>query len=377
MKVDRESLYILSAPVTGAICNLVLADFSAGGIACAALVLILGAWALWSSSLRRKKEVVIQRQFLDGHQTFSAEVAPVWSGQIEASRGQMETAISALSARFAGIVDKLGRTLNQSGTGGAGADDAAARVYSVSQEQLQAVVASLQDAMQGKAQMIGKIQSLQSFVGELQNMVDGVSRIAHQTNLLAINATIEAAHAGEKGRGFAQVAQEVRALSKMSAETGKLIAAKIQTINAAIDETCAAADASKLQEAHVLSNSQSRIQDVLNQFQNLTAGLAESTEFLRTESREIQSEVNEALVQLQFQDRVSQTLSHVRDNITRMPDLVKEHCQACEQVGTLMPMQAGPLLQELESTYAMASERAIHKGDSAGEAAKHEEVTFF
>ena len=377
MKVDRENLYVFVAPVLGAIGNVVLSGFSAWGIACAVLLLVVGAWAGWSSSLRRKKEAAIQRQFLDGHQTFSADVAPVWSGQIEASRGQMETAIAALSARFAGIVEKLGRTLNQSGAGTAGTDDTAAKVYSVSQDQLQAVVTSLKDAMQGKAQMIGKIQGLQSFVGELQNMVDGVSRIAHQTNLLAINATIEAAHAGEKGRGFAQVAQEVRALSKMSAETGKLIAAKIQTINAAIDETCAAADASKLQEAHVLSNSQSRIQDVLNQFQALTAGLAESTEFLRTESREIQSEVNEALVQLQFQDRVSQTLSHVRDNITRMPDVVKAHCLVCEQEGTLLPMQSGPLLQELEATYAMASERAIHKGENAGAAAKHEEITFF
>lgn len=368
----------------GGIASVALSGSSLMGWACAVPLLGLGAWSGWLIRQAQQGAHEQVKAYLTGQHDFSAHLAPVWSAHIESSRSQMEEAISALSARFAGIVAKLGQTLHQSSNSNGSANDAAAQaVYSASQEQLQRIIASLREAMDSKAQMIGKIQDLQGFIGELQDMAEGVSRIAQQTNLLAINATIEAAHAGESGKGFAQVAQEVRALSTMSGETGRLIAGKIAAINAAIDETRRAAEATRTQESQVMSDSEERIRDVLSRFHGLTDTLASSTEYLRSESRDIQSEVNEALVQLQFQDRVSQILGHVRDNINRMPQVVQEHVSACDS-GELQPLQAGSLLQELEATYAMASERNIHhhagnKSPNAAAAAQaqHEEVTFF
>jgi len=316
---------------------------------------------------------------LTGQHAFSADLAPVWSAHIESSRSQMETAISALSERFAGIVGKLTQAMDHTRGGGEGA---AATVYADSQTQLQGVIGSLKDAMHGKAEMLAKVQELQGFIAELCEMADGVSRIAQQTNLLAINATIEAAHAGERGRGFAQVAQEVRALSGLSGETGRLIASKIAAISAAIEATCVAAQASQQQEQHVLNDSERRIREVLEQFNGLTTALADSTEHLRNESRAIQGEVHEALVQLQFQDRVSQILGHVRDNISRLPQVMAHHAASCQASGP-QPLSSAVLLQELEATYAMASERAIHQTGgkpavaAAKPAAEHEEITFF
>lgn len=378
----------------GALVTVGASGGSIAGIVGALPLVAIGTAATWHARRQQASDMATRRALLADMHDFSAALSPVWAAHIESSRSQMEDAITALSARFAGIVTRLGQTLQQSGSHDGGtADGAAQAVYTASQQQLQGVVDSLREAMAGKAHMLTKIQDLQAFIGELQDMADGVSRIAHQTNLLAINATIEAAHAGELGRGFSQVAQEVRALSRMSGETGRQIASKISVINAAIEETRKAADASRTQEDHVMTDSEQRIQDVLSRFDGLTHTLAQSAEMLREESRGIQVEVNEALVQLQFQDRVSQILSHVRDNIDRVPAVVQEHVADCER-GEDAPLRADGLLRELEATYAMASERAVHHGtkDSGGAtaaapasasapaaaaAAQHDDITFF
>jgi methyl-accepting chemotaxis protein len=225
--------------------------------------------------------------------------------------------------------------------------------------------------------MLEKIQGLEQFIKKLQEMAANIASIAAQTNLLALNASIEAARAGETGRGFAVVAGEVRMLSNRSAEAGKHIAQQVGLISDAIAATCRASAESRDQETRSMQTSESVIDTVLSDFRNVTDALVQSSSLLKDESIGIKSEVAEALVQLQFQDRVSQIMSHVRQNIERLPDFLQQNRQEYAHEQALPPLDSAPLLAELESTYAMAEERALHSGKKTAPKAAADEITFF
>ena len=227
--------------------------------------------------------------------------------------------------------------------------------------------------------MLHEVHALSRFTAELREMAQNVSSIAHQTNLLAINAAIEAAVAGEGGRGFAVVAREVRRLSQLSAETGKKMTATVETVNNAIVKTLQVSSQYAKQDEAMAASSKQIIEKVLDQFQSTATGLNDSAEVMRRESQLIQSEISDVLVALQFQDRVSQVLSNVRSDLDKLNQTLEASGQQLADGVRPEPLDTEAWLDALTSTYTMAEQHAVHGGEgSAAQApASSAEITFF
>ena len=313
----------------------------------------------------------------NGLEAVCLEAMPIWTLQIENSRNQTEQAIIALSQRFSGIYSKLEeavQTSQQAADGLAGdAQSGALVVLEQSETELTRVVNSLKATQLSRDEMLEQVRGLTDYTGELLSMAKEVAAIAAQTNLLALNAAIEAARAGEAGRGFAVVADAVRSLSSLSSETGKKMSATVDIINSAITRLVEVADNTAANDQDSVCASEASIQQVLDRFHSITQRLSGSTELLQQESVGIRDEISEVLIGLQFQDRVSQILSHVRDNMQALHQHLLHSQRNPDQ---LKQIDAQAWLASMELTYATDEQRQIHHGHSSG-STKEQEITFF
>lgn len=316
--------------------------------------------------------------YLAGLEHFAQTVVPVWEKQIETGRSQSEHAVVELMHKFSGIVTKLDEAVaasNVSAESVESGEHGLVAVFAQSEHRMQSVVAAMQATLRNKDTLLQDVGHLVQFVDQLKEMASAVAKIADQTNLLALNAAIEAARAGESGRGFAVVADEVRKLSGLSGDTGRKISEKVMLINQAISTAFASAEKSTEQDKQSVSASEKAINGVLEDFRQVTGGLVQSAGILRNASAGIHQEVSESMVQLQFQDRTSQILSHVRDSVASFPDKLKECEKRFKESGRLHALDAATVLADLERTYATSEEQTNHgKGKAAQQ---QDEITFF
>jgi methyl-accepting chemotaxis protein len=374
-------VYPIAMAVVGAVVMLVVGDGHLEAIIGALALVAGGIWTGRELALRDAAVKAALQQMVSEQQAFGAAVAPVWGGHIESSREQMDTAITDLSLRFAGIVDKLGETLQTanletSTTNDQGVDTSLIAIFERAERELSSIIEGQKASMNSMAIMLEKVQGLDRFTGELQSMAYEVAKIAQQSNLLSLNAAIEAARAGDLGRGFAVVAKEFRMLANQSGDTGRNIAAKVGVISAAIADACAVVRDSVEQREVRVHATEDTIDHVLSEIRSVASGLERSGELLKDESVVIQSEIGQALIQLQFQDRVGQILGLLKANIEHWPTFMEKRLQAFGESGAVSPLEAQEFLEELKKTYVMKDQHVVHSGGTA-QAPADDEITFF
>lgn len=263
---------------------------------------------------------------------FSAQLGSIQEevGRVQSLVGQ---AIGQLTASFQGLhkgtaaQQELALSITakvaEAGGNSVGFDDFVANTSSVMERVVESVVHNSKLGME----LVELTEGIARHTKDVQGILSEIGAISKQTNLLALNAAIEAARAGEAGRGFAVVADEVRDLSSRTSQFSQQINGLMQSMQEAVVATEEAIKKMASQDMTFALESKQRIEEIIAVTHRMSRERAKAVETMGAVAQDLDSEVNRAVVALQFQDIVAQLMGHVQRRVAALEAVMRHLAQ--------------------------------------------------
>lgn len=157
-----------------------------------------------------------------------------------------------------------------------------------------------------------KIDDMVDHMDTIFDLVSQVDSIAEETNILAINAALEAARAGEAGKGFKVVASEVRMLSRDTKALNEEIGSQVDAARTVIGDVREAARTIASQDMSLALTAKGGVDDMLVQLENMDSQVSKTLDELGEFTSRVGRSTDDAIRSMQFEDMVTQILEHVK-----------------------------------------------------------------
>jgi len=227
------------------------------------------------------------------------------------------TQIGATSREISVTSKELVRTM----TDVAAVSDHAATLASGGQQGLAHMGETMEQVMEAANTINAKLAILNEKAGDINQVVTTITKVADQTNLLSLNAAIEAEKAGEYGRGFAVVSTEIRRLADQTAVATYDIEQMVKEIQSAVSASVMGMDKFSeevrrgMSDVHDIGN---RFAEIIGQVQALAPRFETVTEGMQAQATGAE-QISEALVQLT--EATQQTVESLRQSSAAIEEL--------------------------------------------------------
>ncbi|MDO9046159.1 MAG: methyl-accepting chemotaxis protein [Methylobacter sp.] len=314
---------------------------------------------------------------IDAVSTYTAElerllltISPILSQHVMVSREHTEQEVISLTSRFADMVGELQQIVDSADNTLGGQHYHLDSVITSSRDLLQPVLEVLKQVHKADHDVLDELQKLSGHMSGLNAMATEMRNLTGRINRLALSAANEASLAGEQGRGFAVVASDARKLADDSSQIDQQLGNKVNDIIAAINAALKISENSAQVDDSTLFQAEANIDQTLSHLSLALTHYRDDACALRNNAEQIRGEINNVLVALQFQDRVSQILMQVENNLLNLQKTIEKiQQQGSNRDGNMLRVDEA--VEHIEENYKSVSSRPDHVPDSS------DELTFF